>query len=55
MKELNENCPDCASSLHKGQHKFEDGFYFVSYCKKCGFKDEKDLEEKKYIKHIKEK
>ncbi len=38
-----EDCPDCGAKLHKGQHKFSDGLYYVSYCKKCGFRDEKPL------------
>ncbi len=38
------NCPECGKTLHQGQHKFSDGFYFVSYCKKCGYKKEVPLE-----------
>jgi len=55
MKKLRENCPNCKNILHKGQHKFNDGLYFIAYCKECGFKNEKPLKEKKYIKHLKEK
>lgn len=55
MKKLGDDCPDCGSSLHKGQHKFEDGFYFVNYCKQCGFRDEKPLAEREHIKHLKQK
>jgi RNase P subunit RPR2 len=38
------NCPDCHKPLHRGQHKFADGMYDVSYCKKCGFRKESPLE-----------
>jgi DNA-directed RNA polymerase subunit M/transcription elongation factor TFIIS len=34
------NCPDCGKMLHFGQHKFTDGMYNVSYCKKCGYRKE---------------
>jgi len=40
MKSL-ENCPECGSKLHEGEHKYSDGAYKVSYCKKCGFRSEK--------------
>lgn len=40
---VGDSCPDCGSKLHKGQHKFSDGFYFVVYCKECGFREEKPL------------
>ena len=33
-------CPECKRKLHEGQHKFPDGLYDVSYCKKCGFRKE---------------
>jgi predicted RNA-binding Zn-ribbon protein involved in translation (DUF1610 family) len=38
---LKDNCPDCGSKLHKGQHRFSDGLYYVVYCKECGFREEK--------------
>ena len=38
---IKDNCPDCGSKLHKGQHKFSDGYYEVIYCKECGFRSEK--------------
>ena len=38
---LYEKCPDCGAKLHIGQHKFKDGYYYVAYCKKCGFREEK--------------
>ncbi len=33
-------CPECNKALHRGQHKFADGLYFVSYCKQCGYRRE---------------
>lgn len=40
MKEIHK-CPECGSILHEGQHKFDDGFYLIKYCKNCGFREEK--------------
>lgn len=34
-------CPECSQELHQGQQKFNDGFYVVSYCKHCGYREEK--------------
>lgn len=38
---IKDNCPRCGKPLHKGQHKFDDGYYEVAYCKECGFRQEK--------------
>jgi len=38
-----EKCPECGNKLHKGRHKFDDGFYDVVYCKECGFREENPL------------
>ena len=40
MRKIGDNCPDCGNKLHKGQHKFSDGYYEVIYCKECGFRQE---------------
>ncbi len=36
-----EFCPECKEKLHQGDHKFSDGEYQISYCKKCGFRSER--------------
>ena len=54
MKDLT-NCPDCGSILHKGQHRYDDGLYFVFFCKECGFKKELPLYDNDKIRHIKGK
>ena len=54
MKKL-ENCPDCGSKLHIGQHRFNDGLYMVYSCKECGFKEEEPLDSEERIRHMKEK
>ena len=44
LDDIGKDCPDCGSKLHVGQHKFEDGLYFVEYCRKCGYRSEKPLD-----------
>ena len=53
MKLIRNDCPDCKYKLHKGQHRFKDGIYFVISCKNCGFKKEEPLNEKEHLKHLK--
>jgi len=55
MKTIGEFCPDCNFKLHKGQHKFKDGPYFVISCKKCGFRYEEPIYKKEYTPHIRRK
>ncbi len=47
IEDVGKDCPDCGSKLHIGQHKFEDGMYFVEYCKSCGYRLEKPLNDNK--------
>ncbi|HLC88806.1 MAG TPA: zf-TFIIB domain-containing protein [Candidatus Nanoarchaeia archaeon] len=37
------DCPECGQKLHTGQHKFNDGLYEISYCKKCGYRKEEPI------------
>ncbi|MFA6462189.1 MAG: hypothetical protein WCV90_08060 [Candidatus Woesearchaeota archaeon] len=39
------DCPECGTSLHKGQHKFADGMFEVFYCKSCGYRKEIGMKE----------
>ena len=43
---MQNNCPECDKPLHKGQHKYADGLFNVSYCKVCGYRKEVPMEEK---------
>ena len=40
IEDVGKKCPDCGAKLHVGQKKFEDGMFFVEYCKECGFREE---------------
>jgi len=44
---IQKKCPECGKSLHKGQHKFADGMFDVSYCKDCGYRNETPLNNQK--------
>lgn len=41
MRPVRHNCPECGEVLHEGEHHFDDGPYYVKYCKNCGYKTEK--------------